>query len=168
LADLGATQRAVSGVLTACQATCAYSRAGGYGSTPVDGPLTRSTIVHDAFALLDELHQRYAVSAPYLLVGWSFGGSVILAEALGHPELTAGMVVLDSNFAVDYMKVCTASGRSKRVRQRRYAEDQEAKSIEKDIAHRVHRLPDTPIVEVSAMQLDGDCAPGPGADSVFL
>ena len=91
--------------------TCAYSRAGGYGSTPVEGLLTREVIVHDAFTLVERLHQQHGVPGPYLLVGWSFGGSVILAEALAHPELTAGLVVLDNNFTVDYVKVCTASGR---------------------------------------------------------
>lgn len=146
--------------------TCAYSRANGFGSSPVKGPVTRKVIVHDAFALLEELQQRYGVSGPYLFVGWSFGGSVILAEALEHPELIAGLVVLDSNFPVDYVKVCTASGRTERACQRHYDEDEEAKSIETDIAHRVHRLPDIPIAEVSAMQLNGDCAPAPGGDSV--
>ena len=146
--------------------TCAYSRADGFGSTPVEGPVTRRTIVQDAFTLLDKLQQRYGVTAPYLLVGWSFGGSVILAEALEHPELIAGLVVLDSNFPVDYVNVCTRSGRAERVCQRQYDQDEEAKSIEKDIAHRVRRLPDIPIAEVSAMQLEGDCAPAPDGNAV--
>jgi pimeloyl-ACP methyl ester carboxylesterase len=145
--------------------TCAYSRAGGNGSTPVAGLLSRKVIVHDAFALLERLHQRYGVSGPYLLVGWSFGGSVILAEALEHPELTAGLVALDTGFPVDYMKVCTASGRPGRECRKWYDEDKEAKSIEKDIAARVHPLPDIPITEVSAMHLD-DCSTVPRKDLV--
>jgi pimeloyl-ACP methyl ester carboxylesterase len=145
--------------------TCAYSRAGGYGSTPVEGLLTREVIVHDAFTLVERLHQQHGVPGPYLLVGWSFGGSVILAEALAHPELTAGLVVLDNNFTVDYVKVCTASGRRERECRKSYDEDKEAKSIEKDIADRVHPLPDISITEVSAMHLD-DCSTAPGADSV--
>jgi len=144
---------------------CAYSRAGGEGSTPVAGLLSRKVIVDDAFTLLDRLHQQYGVSGPYLLVGWSFGGSVILAEALEHPELTAGLIALDTNFPVDYMKVCTASGRPKPACQELYDEDKEAKSIEKDIADRGHPLPNIPITEVSAMQLD-DCSTAPGEKSV--
>jgi pimeloyl-ACP methyl ester carboxylesterase len=144
---------------------CAYSRAGGNGSTPVAGLLSRKVIVDDAFTLLERLHQQYGVSGPYLLVGWSFGGSVILAEALEHIERTAGLVVLDTNFPVDYMKVCPASGRPKPECRNGYEEDKEAKSIEKDIADRVHRLSDIPITEVSAMQLD-DCSPVSGTDSV--
>jgi pimeloyl-ACP methyl ester carboxylesterase len=141
-----------------------WASASGYGSTPVEGLLSREVIVHDAFTLVERLHQQYGVSGPYLLVGWSFGGSVILAEALEHPELTAGLVVLDSNFAVDYMKVCTASGRPERACRKGFDEDKEAKSIEKDIADRVHPLPDIPITEVSAMHLD-DCSTAPGTGS---
>jgi pimeloyl-ACP methyl ester carboxylesterase len=145
--------------------TCRYSRAGGPGSSPVDGLLTRKVIVHDAFTLLDTLHAQYGVSGPYVLVGWSFGGSVILAEALEHPELTAGLVVLDTGFPVDFMKVCTTSGRSRRECQETYDEDEEAKSIEKDIVDRLHPLPDLPVAEVSAMILD-DCFLHRGEDSV--
>ena len=144
---------------------CAYSRAGGYGSTPVEGNLTREVIVHDAVTLVERLHQQYGVSGPYLLVGWSFGGSVILAEALAHPEPAAGLVVLDTDFPRDYMKVCAASGRRERECRQSYDEDKEAKSIEKDVADRVHPLPDIPITEVSAMHLD-DCSTAPGTDSV--
>ena len=85
-------------------------------------------------------------------------------EALAHPELTAGLVVLDSNFTVDYMKVCTASGRPERECRKGFDEDKEAKSIEKDVADRIHPLPDIPITEVSAMHLD-DCSAAPGTGS---
>jgi pimeloyl-ACP methyl ester carboxylesterase len=145
--------------------TCLYSRAGGNGSTPVAGLLTRQIVVDDAFTLLDVLHRDYGVSGPYLLVGWSFGGSVVLAEALEHPELTVGLVILDTGFPADFLKVCPLSGRSKEECQAEYAGDEEAKSIEKQIVDRLHPLPDLPVSIVSAMQLP-DCSVAPGATSV--
>jgi pimeloyl-ACP methyl ester carboxylesterase len=144
---------------------CLYSRAGGYGSTPVQGLLTREGIVKDAYTLLGILHDQYGISGPYLLVGWSFGGTVALAEALAHPETTAGMVILDTGFPADFMKVCPTPERSVDECQAEYDGDEEAKSIEKDIVERLQPLPNLPVTEVSAMLLT-DCSLAPGATSV--
>jgi pimeloyl-ACP methyl ester carboxylesterase len=144
---------------------CLYSRAGGSGSSPVNGLLTREGIVTDAYTLLGILHDQYSISGPYLFVGWSFGGSVALAEALEHPETTAGMVILDTGFPADFMKVCPTSGRSIDECQAEYDGDEEAKSIEKDIVDRLQPLPNVPVTEVSAMLLP-DCSLAPGATSV--
>lgn len=139
--------------------TCLYSRAGGEGSTPLAGLQTRAQLVHDADTLLDALRQDHAVHGPYVLVGWSFGGSVALAEALEHPDTTAGIVILDTDFPSNFMPACRASGRSAKDCRATYEEDEEAKSIEKDIVARVHPLPNIPIAVVSAMQLP-DCTEG--------
>lgn len=144
---------------------CLYSRAGGFGSTPVDGLLTREGIVADAYTLLGILHDQYGVSGPYLFVGGSFGGSVALAEALEHPETTVGLVILDTGFPSDFMKVCPTSGRSIEECQAEYDADEEAKSIEKDIVDRLQPLPNIPVTEVSAMLLP-ECFVAPGATSV--
>jgi pimeloyl-ACP methyl ester carboxylesterase len=147
--------------------TCAYSRAGGYGSTPLDGLQTRKQVVDDAYTLLGVLQDEYGVSGPYLFVGWSFGGSVALAEALEHPDQTAGMVILDTGFPTDFLGVCPTSGRSEAECQAEYDADEEAKSIEKDIVDRLHPLPDIPVSIVSAMLLP-DCHPAPGETSVSM
>ncbi|HSV39304.1 MAG TPA: alpha/beta fold hydrolase [Nocardioidaceae bacterium] len=145
--------------------TCLYSRAGGPGSTPVDGLQTRAQLVGDAYALLDVLNRDYAVEGPYVFVGWSFGGSVALAEALEHPETTAGLVILDTDFPTDFVPACIASGRTARKCQAEYDGDEEAKSIEKDIVAKVHPLPDIPIAVVSALRLP-DCYLEMGATEV--
>lgn len=152
-------------LLAAETTTCLYSRAGGNGSTPVEGLQTRDQIVGDAYTLLGSLNTDHGVEGPYVFVGWSFGGSVALAEALEHPETTAGLVILDTNFPSDFIPACTASGRSASECQASYTEDEEAKSIEKDIVARVHPLPDIPIAVVSALA-QPDCRLEPGATSV--
>ena len=144
---------------------CQYSRAGGPGSTPLDGLQTRQQLVDDAYALLDNLHRDHGVSGPYLVVGSSFGGSVALAEALEHPDQIVGLVILDTGFPSDFLKVCPQSGRSVAECQATYTEDEEAKSIEKDIVARLHPLPDLPVSIVTAMQLP-ECSLVPGATSV--
>jgi pimeloyl-ACP methyl ester carboxylesterase len=141
---------------------CRYSRAGGPGSDPVDGLLSYRVIIHDAFTLLDQLKAQYGVEGPYLLVGWSFGGSVVLAEALAHPERVAGVVILDTDFAVDFLSTCVASGRSRADCTAEFKGDEEAKAIEAEIAKRVRPLPGIPFHIVSAMVLPGCVVPAEG------
>jgi pimeloyl-ACP methyl ester carboxylesterase len=152
-------------LLAAATTTCLYSRAGGAGSTPFAGLLTRAQIVEDAYSLLDSLHRDHGVNGPFVFVGQSFGGSVALAEALEHPETTAGMVILDTNFPSDFIPACIASGHAAADCQATYEDDKEAKSIEKDIIAKVHPLPDIPIAVVSALA-QPDCHVEPGVATV--
>lgn len=152
-------------LLAAETTTCLYSRAGGGSSTPVDGPVTRDQIVGDAYTMLDALRTDHGVEGPYVFVGWSFGGTVALAEALEHPETTAGLVILDTSFPSDFVAACTASGHPASECQAIYVDDEEAKSFELDIRSRVHPLPDIPIAVVTALA-DPDCRLEPGATSV--
>jgi pimeloyl-ACP methyl ester carboxylesterase len=154
----------VSGVASV-STVCLYSRAGGYGSDPVEGLLTEEQIVSDADALLATLRDEHGIEPPYVLTGWSFGGTVVLAEALAHPETTAGLVILDTGFPVDFMKVCARSGRSKADCRREYREDEEAKSIEADLVPLIRPLPDIPMAIVSAMVLD-DCTDPDGDETL--
>jgi pimeloyl-ACP methyl ester carboxylesterase len=147
--------------------TCLYSRAGGTGSTPVDGPQSRAQLVSDADTLLASLEKEHGVKGPYVRVGWSFGGSVVLAEALEHPDTTAGLVILDTDFPSNFLATCHASGRPASECKAEYKEDEEAKSIEKDIVSRLRPLPDIPVAVVSAMQLP-DCSVKPGDTSVTV
>ena len=59
--------------LAADNTVCLYSRAGGPGSTPVDGLLTRQQIVHDADTMLAALEDKHGVTGPYVLVGGRSG-----------------------------------------------------------------------------------------------
>jgi pimeloyl-ACP methyl ester carboxylesterase len=138
--------------------TCQYSQAGARSSSDLPGPRTMAAVVGDAYALLGALKQAAGVPDPYIFVGWSFGGGVALAEALAHPDQTKGLVILDTDFIVDFMKICVASGRSRADCQKEYDGDIEAKSLEKELVPTIHPLPDIPLRIVSAMQFP-DCDP---------
>jgi pimeloyl-ACP methyl ester carboxylesterase len=152
-------------LLAADTTTCLYSRAGGRGSTTVKGGITRTQLVADADALLSFLHTDHGVDGPYVLVGWSLGGAVVLAEALAHSDTTAGMVILDSDFPADFLANCRGAGRSAADCQQDYDGDKEAKSLEMEIRRQVHPLPEMPIAVVSALQLS-DCRLEPGKAQV--
>ena len=109
--------------------------------------------VDDADALLAALQEEAGVQGPYVFAGWSFGGGIALAEALAHPDDTAGLVLLDTDFIVEFMPVCLASGRSQEDCQKEYDEDIEAKALETELVREMHPLPDVPMRIVSAMQL---------------
>jgi len=138
--------------------TCQYSQAGARSSSDLPGPRTMDAVVGDAYALLGALKQAAGVPEPYIFVGWSFGGGVALAEALAHPDQTKGLVILDTDFIVDFMKTCAASGRSRADCQKEYDEDIDAKALEKELVPTIHPLPDIPLRIVSAMEFP-DCDP---------
>ena len=72
---------------------CSYDRAG-YGWSDI-GPKPRTTarIVKELKTLLREAR----IPGPYLLVGHSFGGYNVRYFASEYPELTAGLVLIDSS-----------------------------------------------------------------------
>src|SRR5262245_50983092 len=142
---------------------CHYSRAGGDGSTPAYGPRTMASVVSDAYRLLDTLREQAAVEPPYLFVGWSFGGSVALAEALERPADAAGLVILDTDFPADFMFECLGIGRTASDCQAALEGDSEAKNMEAEVVAKLHPLPETlQVTIVSAMNLP-DCVVEPGA-----
>ena len=138
--------------------TCAYSRAGGGTSSAPAGTRTMAGLIDDAFAMLAALKDQAGVPGPYVLAGWSFGGEVALAEALAHPDLVTGLVILDTDFIVDFMPTCVASGRTKADCQQEYDDDIDAKSLETEIVKAIRPLPETPLRIVSAMQFP-ECDP---------
>ena len=141
---------------------CHYSRAGAGTSSPLPAPLTMAGFVGDAYDLLEALETQAGVPGPYVFVGWSFGGAVALAEALAHPDRTAGLVILDTDFITDFLTDCAAAGRTKADCQAEYDGDIEAKSMEHELVGTIKPLPDIPIKIVNAMVL-GDCVDGPGS-----
>ena len=78
---------------------CAYDRAG-FGRSD-RGPLPRT-----AGRLADELHTLLLNSGeppPYILVGHSFGGLVTRIFAARHPDITAGLVLVDPAHPEDWV-----------------------------------------------------------------
>ena len=141
--------------------TCLYSRAGGSGSTPLDGPPTMADVTGDAFELLDIARAKAGVAGPYVFVGWSLGGSVALGEALTRPDQTVAVAILDTDFPLDFLPFCAAQGRTKEDCQAEFDGDIEARLMESEIAREVHPL-DIPAILVSAMEYP-DCVDTPGA-----
>lgn len=73
---------------------CSYDRAGlGWSEARRDGsqPCTLGTLVRELEAVL----RGSGLTAPFVLVGHSFGGLVVRAFAHAHPEQAAGLVLVD-------------------------------------------------------------------------
>jgi len=138
--------------------TCQYSRAGGGMSSAPTGPRTMAGLVGDVDAMLAALKDQADVQGPYLFVGWSFGGTVALAEALAHPDHTVGLVILDTDFVAEFMGNCIKSGQTKADCEQEYQDDIDAKSLEKELLPQIHPLPDIPMRIVSAMRFP-ECDP---------
>lgn len=91
LAGSSLSWKLVADQVAAFTTVCSYDRAGFGWSSAHSSPRLLATVVA-------ELHQVLLATGsapPYLLVGHSYGGLVIRAFAHFHPELTAGVILLD-------------------------------------------------------------------------
>lgn len=70
---------------------CAYDRAGLGWSESADGPRDGRAVAADLHTLLDVAK----IPGPYVLVGHSYGGLLVRAYALYHPEDVAGLVLIE-------------------------------------------------------------------------
>jgi pimeloyl-ACP methyl ester carboxylesterase len=70
---------------------CAYDRPGYGWSPPVGGRRTSTGEAHRLVALL----RAAKVPAPWVLVGHSYGGFIVVQAALMHPEQVAAVVLVD-------------------------------------------------------------------------
>jgi pimeloyl-ACP methyl ester carboxylesterase len=77
-------------------AICSYDRAGMGWSEPGPEPRTPSRLA----AELNELLTRAHVPGPYVLVGHSLSGKTLRLFAAAHPDLVAGMVLVDARSEV--------------------------------------------------------------------
>lgn len=76
---------------------CVYDRAGIADSDPVPGTRTAADAVEDLNALLGTA----GIEAPYVLVGFSFGGAIAQLYAATHPDDIAGLVLVESNHPLE-------------------------------------------------------------------
>jgi pimeloyl-ACP methyl ester carboxylesterase len=91
LGEISATWARVIDDMTGTTRVCAYDRAGqGWSDDAApQGGLAASADLHRLLAAADE-------DGPFVLVGHSTGGAYAMVYASQYPELTAGMVLLDS------------------------------------------------------------------------
>jgi pimeloyl-ACP methyl ester carboxylesterase len=77
---------------------CSYERRNTGRSESVEGTQSPEDVIADVDGVLAALGEE----GPFLLLGASFGGLVASAYAVAHPELVAGVVLLDASTGVDY------------------------------------------------------------------
>ena len=80
--------------LASRQRACAYDRSG-YGLSEPSPAATRTSAQHVEELLLLLQHAR--IAGPYILVGHSYGGYTVQLFAKRYPQLTAGLVLVDSS-----------------------------------------------------------------------
>jgi pimeloyl-ACP methyl ester carboxylesterase len=84
---------------------CSYDRAGEGHSDKPSQPQTPDTVATDLHRLLE----TDKIPGPYVLVGWSLGGIYVRHFALLYPELTAGIVLVDSSHEEQYSRYAAIS-----------------------------------------------------------
>jgi len=77
---------------------CSYERRNTGRSESVAGTQSPEDVIADIDGFLAALDE----DGPFLLLGASFGGLVASAYAVAHPDLVAGVVLLDASTGVDY------------------------------------------------------------------
>lgn len=83
--------RRVQDPIAATTRVCSYDRSGFGRSGPASGPRDAGVLADDLFQLL----KAGKVAGPYVLVGHSLGGYTTRLFASRHPELVAGLVLVD-------------------------------------------------------------------------
>lgn len=88
---------------------CGYARAGQGRSDPPDPDSVLVELfgqqLPSVSSTVDDLHrllEKVGLAPPYVLVGHSFGGVIVRLFAGEHPDLTAGVVFVDSSHPDDY------------------------------------------------------------------
>jgi len=147
--------------LSAETTLCVYDRAGLNLSSATLRPANMAGVVDDLAGLLAAAH----VPGPYLLVGTSFGGQIVLHYALTHQADTAGLVILDTDWPTlkstrDPLGVLLSAADYAAMR----ADDAWAQATLAETVALIHPLPGMPIRILTATQAEPDCFPGKGPD----
>ena len=87
--------------------TCVYDRANEGRSDAREGVATGLDVVDELNALLEAAE----VAEPYVLVGHSFGGLLIMLYAAEHPDKIAGLVLIDPTHPDTYSEFDAVLGR---------------------------------------------------------
>ncbi len=110
LAGTSLSWKLVAHKVAAFTTVCTYDRAGFGWSTASPSTRLLANVVDELYQVLIAAH----CIPPYLLVGHSYGGLVVRAFAHLHPELTAGIILLDP-VSTSYWANCS-SDETKRLR----------------------------------------------------
>lgn len=143
--------------LAAETTTCVYDRAGSERSAGTPEPKDMAGVVADLDGLLDAAH----VPGPYLLVGWSIGGQIVLHFALTHGTDTAGLVIIDTGFpstdtTKDPLRILLTDDEWAKF----LIDDAWAQATLAETAALIHPLPGMPIRLLTATRPDKDCWEG--------
>lgn len=93
LGEYSLTWTAVQPEITSVTRVCTYDRAGYGWSDPGPTPRDAAAIIADLQTLLDRTNE----TGPFVLVGHSYGGMLMRLFAAENPDLTAGVVLVDSS-----------------------------------------------------------------------
>lgn len=130
--------------------TCAYDRTGLGNSPPTAGVRDAGNEIDDLQRLLHGAH----LSAPYVLVGHSYGGMLVRLFAHHHPRETAGVVLVDArgNHATRRQLAIWPTAVAPAVRRAVFAPVQHRVNLaaSERLVSRVRTLGDTPLAVVTA------------------
>jgi pimeloyl-ACP methyl ester carboxylesterase len=156
-AGLGGTSASWTTVLFSSRPVsrvCVYDRANLGSSDPAPTPRTTADVVEDLHALL----ATAGIEGPYVLVGHSFGGLAMRLFAATYPEDVAGLVLVDATPPELEDEIIPLAAPGERAALSRALRDNgEGLDIRASAAEVVGggRLPDVPLVVISAV--DGHC-----------
>ena len=87
--------------------TCSYDRAGLAWSEAHRGGISAASLAEELFALL----RAASIRPPYVLAGHSFGAFIVRMFAARHPELVAGLVLVDPVYPAEWITMSADSRR---------------------------------------------------------
>ena len=145
--------------------TCVYDRASEGRSDDREGVATGLDVVDELDALLEVAE----VAEPYVLVGHSFGGLLVMLYAAEHPDEIAGLVLIDPTHPDTYSEFDAVLGGNMFARLKTAEFSKEPVDVDAAIAEfeaRRDDLPQVPLTVISAI-LDLEPPPTWPADRGF-
>jgi pimeloyl-ACP methyl ester carboxylesterase len=141
--------------------TCAYSRAGGTGSTPAERPRTLESMLSDHQQMVDQLVAMGVIEPPFVIAGHSLGATLAMAVAMSRLGQTAALVISDGGYPQDsreaYVAHCLYLGLDRAFCESAMEGDDEAIQIGIDAAALAKPVPDLPVAVISSREPGPDC-----------